>query len=279
MYNIKSKKTTFTEISPESKVKLTFSDDYAEIKATDKEHDISNYRRISHSKYCNIKTGEIGEYSTTFDNKKSDDSIRKTFNRAKELISMNFSGGKSEVFLTLCYDYTMSDTDKLNKDYISFRKKLDRRFPNCKYITIVEYKNNGSLHLHIFLKSGDNKQLFIDRDLLIKLWKQKSVYVQRINTKKDVFKLINYTNPFTNQHKYKQISYYKRGARILRPSQNITRPNKLTTSYEHAMDIMYSNNYMRNSETAYDVMAITNGNSAIKLNSIKKINFTRRNYI
>lgn len=201
MYKVESQKAVFTDISPDEQVKLIYSDNYAEIKSMDKKSTINSYRRISSNKYFNKETGEVGEYSITADNKKSDESIRKTFNRAKELINLNFSGGKSEVFLTLCYDYTMSDFSRLNRDYESLKRRLNRRFTNCKYITIIEYKDNGSLHLHIFLKSGDNKQLFIDRDLLIKLWGQKSVYIQRINTKKDVNKLANYINPFIMQKK------------------------------------------------------------------------------
>lgn len=72
------------------------------------------------------------------------------------------------------------------------------------------------------------------------------------------------------------MSFYKRNSRILRTSNNIIRSKNLTTSCKQAMNIMESNNYEKCNETAYDIIAITDGNNAIKLNTIKKISFTRR---
>ena len=274
MINIKTQKTSFTEIPVNETIALMYSDNYAEIKSVKIKSDISNYRRINSDKYYNHITGEIGLYKNNTENMKSEASLRKTFRKAENVINLNFDGGESEIFLTLCYDYTMTDTRKLNADYNLFRKKFNRHFPECVYVTVVEYKRNGSLHLHIFLKSCNKERLFLDRDLLIKLWGQRGVYIQRINTREDVKRLINYINPLVCKKKRDCLTYYKRNFRILRISQNAVRPKIIKTTYGNALNMLKDLNYKKDNETAYDIISFSD-NQSIKLNTIKKIQYRK----
>lgn len=152
-------------ISLDAECKLTISQNSAEITVLKyKPHDFKCLK-LSGSTYLNQRTGEVLDYSSSDDNTKSLDSMRKTFKRLNHLIIDNFSGGQSEVFMTLGYEYQMSDTTQLSHDFNLFWRKLKRRYKECEYISVAEYKGNRSLHLHILIKSLSNKKLFLERDL------------------------------------------------------------------------------------------------------------------
>lgn len=262
-------------ISSDEECKLTISQNSAEITVLKyKPHDFKCLK-LSGSTYLNQRTGEILDYSLSDDNTKSLDSMRKTFKRLNHLITDNFSGGQSEVFLTLGYEYRMSDIKRLSHDFNLFWRKLKRRHADCEYISVAEYKGNKSLHLHILIKSLSNKKLFFDRNLVIRWWGQSDVYIERILTQKDIERIAKYLNPFTNPKKFRRLPYYERNFRIYNCSKGIVKPKTIRLSVGEAMKYMRENHYVKNNETSYDVVANLDDKNTVVLNTVKKVYFTK----
>lgn len=263
------------EISSDTECKLIISQNSAEITVLKyRPHDFKCLK-LSGNTYLNQRTGEILDYTLSDDNTKSLESMRKTFKRLNHLITNNFNGGLSEVFVTLGYEYQMSDVKQLSHDFNLFWRKLKRRYIDCEYISVAEYKGNKSLHLHIFIKSLSNKRLFFDRDLIINLWGQSDVYIERIPTSKDVEKIAKYLNPFTNSKKFQRLPYYERNFRIYNCSKGIVKPETIKMSFREAMKFLAENSYERYSETAYDIIADMNDESSVVLNSVSKMKYKK----
>lgn len=262
-------------ISSDKICKLTISQNSAEITALKYSPYDFKCLKMSGSTYLNQRTGEILDYSRTDDNTKSLDSMRKAFKRLNHLIIDNFSGGQSEIFLTLGYEYQMSNVKRLSRDFNLFWRKLKRRYADCEYISVAEYKGNKSLHLHILIKSLSNKKLFFDRDLLIKLWGQSDVYIERIPKTKDVERIAKYLNPFTNPKKFQRLPYYTRNFRIYNSSHGIRKPETIKMSFGEAMNFMRNNSYIKCGENAYDIVANLDDNNNILLNSVEKMLFKK----
>ena len=232
--------------------------------------------RISDREYINHRTGEVLEYSRNENNTKSLDSMRKTFKRLNYLITDNFNGGQSEVFITLGYNYTMSDTAQLNHDLNLFWRKLKRRYKNCEYISIAEYTEKRGLHLHILIKSSDGQKLVFARDFIIKIWGQNDVYIERIKTSKDIEKISKYLNPFTNPKKFNRLSYYERNFRVYNSSQGIIKPQiESDIIVEQALSLLEEIGFKKSAITSYDIVETIRNGRKITLNNVIKINFSK----
>ena len=272
---IKFTKTESNSISQNGKCTIYLSPNYAEIVSTTREPKPFNYKRQPGNKYLNTKTGETFEFSKEVTDEKIRDSRRHTFKRFELLTRINFTGGHSEVFVTLGYDYIMSDIKRFNENFTSFCRKIKKKFNGCKYIAIVEYKGNKSLHVHMLIKSAENKRLFLDRDELIKLWGQKSVYIKRIPTTSDVERLIKYLNPFSNKNKQERLKWYNKNFNIFRHSQNIEKPKVLKDSVSNAWELMREYNFKIYEICSFSVIGQLDDGTEIKLNNIQKMKFTK----
>ena len=257
------------------KCKLIVSQNSAEVVILrNNPYDFKN-SKISDRERFNQYTGEVLEdYSA--DNTKSLDSLRKTFKRLNGLIRDNFKGGQSEVFMTLGYNYTMSDTAQLSHDLNLFWRKLKRRYKNCEYISVAEYKENAGLHLHIILKASDNQKLVLDRDFIIKIWGQTDVYIKRINAVKDVERISRYLNPFANSKKYKRLQYYERNFRIYNSSQGIVKP-KIESGilFAQALELLEATGFKKSTITSYDIVDTLQNSITVVYNTVIKINYRK----
>ncbi len=275
MNKISTEKGILKNINKDKKIKLIMSDNYAEIISAGRVIEPPHYHRISSNQYINRDTGEIKDYSTTDNRILSVDSLRKTYKRLDWIIKSNFKGEKSEVFLTLGYDSQMNDYETLKQDFNSFRKKFDRAYPKCEYIVVVEYKGNGDLHLHILIKSLDNKRLFLNRKLLVKLWGQNSVYIKRVRGSLGVDKLAWYLNPFKNKDKFGRLMFYKRNFKIYRRSKGIKTPQVITLTYDEAQKMLNDNNYKEYYSSSYSIVGeYSNGQKSV-FNDVTIIQFRK----
>ena len=263
------------EIPLDKKIRIILSDNFAEIMALEKETNPFNNKRISSRQYIDKNTGEVFNYKLKDTNGKSDESIRKALKRFSYIAKSNFEGKRYGIFLTLGYENKMDDMAQLNHDYNLFWRKLKRRYPLLDYIGVVEYKNNKSLHMHILLKSSDEKRLFLDREELIKLWGQNDVYIRRIDPHEGISKLTNYVNPFVNKKKYERLKFYERNSRIYRKSKGIIAPKKLTMTLEQAIELLNNNGYKEYNRSAYDIIGKLNDDMEVKLNNVTKIEYRK----
>ena len=158
-------------------------------------HNISKFRRLNKDEFINIETGEIRRFN--IGNFKSEKSIRRSMNKLRELIELNFTN-TNFLFITL----TTANLDGFNdikiakKHFKKFIRKLTDKYKDIAYVAKFEQHKNGNWHIHLIVKYLDNKPIFIDNDKIIKKIWGNNTYTELAN-KKDIEKVIAYMTKTT----------------------------------------------------------------------------------
>ena len=97
-------------------------------------------------------------------------SLRQIFRSLRQLIAANYSGGKSELFVTLTYAEQHNDPEKIHKDLVLFWKRLSYQRRDLRYIAIVEPHATGNFHVHLLLADTTGAELFIPNEEMEKIW-------------------------------------------------------------------------------------------------------------
>jgi hypothetical protein len=168
--NYKPKEWEKVKIRPEGKDRATVIKQEKRTK--------THIKKISKTHYEVLSTGEIKEYkeNTVEQNKKNRrQSLRRTFDQIKAIIRANFvnegePGCNAQVFMTLTYAENMTDEKRLYSDFDKFWKRLTYHIPGLEYLSIAEPQERGAWHLHVMIKKPTAKLLYIDYNLVAKLW-------------------------------------------------------------------------------------------------------------
>lgn len=210
----------------------------------------SNIKKLNKNEYIKLSTGEIKKFNYT--KNKSIDSLIKTIKHIREIIRCNFNGDKNEIFLTLTYKENMQDTDKLYNDFKKFFQKLKRKFKdyNFEYIAVAEPQERGAWHLHILLKAENQKSLFLQQEMLLKMWGYGGVFVERIKNNVDDLGtyLGTYFTDLLNENskqrkKGARLHLYPKGFKFYRTSRGIEKPKEIKIKYEELEKQGYKNTY------------------------------------
>lgn len=141
-------------------------------------------QKLDKDRMLNRITGEIVEihHIESRADPKNYQSLRSTFKRLKRLIGANFSGGKSELWLTLTYrESPMTDSKRLYLDFKNFMAKLRRKTKkDLAYLVVIEPQASGSLHAHVLMKTLDKSPLYIENKTVAQVWGQGFVNVRRL---------------------------------------------------------------------------------------------------
>ena len=266
-------RTTDEQIGMNDIVTVYYSDKHMAVTKCNNISDVP-YRKLSENRYLNVSNGQIKTIDKSENEIRSISSLRKTFSRLMNLISHNFFGGSSELFITLTYNRKIK-SDTVTKDIKNFWGRLSRFVENYrvyKALFITEFQNNHNIHLHVLLKRQDGSALSFSELDIKSLWRNGSVDVTPIY---DIDGLIQYFNPFLNKNKFDRLSYYKVNQKIFRCRGQFTRPKKLKGTYADALKIAEAYNLKEYKSDSYDVVDRNN----ITVNKITKINFKEnKNY-
>ncbi|MFT9344314.1 MAG: hypothetical protein ABF526_12040, partial [Liquorilactobacillus nagelii] len=85
-------------------------------------------------------------------------------------INSNFFGARNELFITLTYRSNMTDNSRLRKDFDRFMKRFKYKYNNIKYISVIEPQHRGSFHSHLLVKFLDLNNVFIENEIVAKMW-------------------------------------------------------------------------------------------------------------
>lgn len=212
---------------------------YTEVTYTDLKPK-ATVRKLDKKHYMVCSTKEVKEYKEN--DKKGNKSLYSTMKKIRELIRCNFNGSKNEVFLTLTYKENMQDRKKLYNDFKKFYQKLKRKFKEHKfeYIIIAEPQERGAWHLHILLKAVNQKKLYLQQNMLLKMWGHGGVYIERI--KDNVDDLGTYFGAYFTDLIDEDSKKRKKGARLhlypkyfkfYRTSRGIKKPELFYTQYKN----------------------------------------------
>lgn len=161
-------------------------------------------------------------------------SIRATMARLRRLIGANFSGGKSELWITLTYADWMRDSRIVYRDFKVFMQKIRKQYSQMQleYISVLEPQASGSWHLHVLLKSRSKSSLYIPNNVMQKLWNHGFTKTKRLKQSDNVASYVMaYLNDLpVGKGKRKQIIkglrlyYYPSNTNIYRRSRGIKDP-------------------------------------------------------
>lgn len=196
---------------------------------------------ISGKRYVNLETGEIfnmdAKATTRNDNIEE---VKRTMKRLRRLIAHNFSGGISQLWITLTYAKHITDFKVANRDFEIFMKRLRRRYSNLAYIAVIEPQASGRWHYHVLLKDTTGNILTIPNSELAHLWDKGFTKTKRL---KSSDKVGNYVLAYVSnldlqldksakekKHiKGARLFLYPKGLRIYRASRNIDNPIEETS--------------------------------------------------
>lgn len=112
----------------------------------------------------------------------------KAKNNLKKLAQANF--GKDSKFLTLTFnnenDFDITDIKSCNNKYSLFIRRLSRKFPGFKYITVLEFQKRGAVHYHILCNIG-----FKFKSELQELWGHGYIQINRVRTSSHIVRYIS----------------------------------------------------------------------------------------
>lgn len=226
-------------------------------------HNIGKYRRLNKDEFINIETGEIRRFN--IGNFKSEKSIRRSMNKLRELIELNFTN-TNFLFITL----TTANLDGFNdikivkNHFKKFIRKLTAKYKDIAYVAKFEQHKNGNWHIHLIVKYLDNKPIFIDNDKIIKKIWGNNTYTELAN-KKDIEKVIDYMTKTT------QLNNVPKDFELFTKSKNLSLKTIKTTFKEFKESI--KNNCYKVSEKAIIVRHIMTNKI---LNLHKKIIFKKK---
>lgn len=111
-------------------------------------------------------------------------------------------------FVTLTYADNMTDRDRGFRDFKNFMKRLRYRFPDVKYISVVEYQDRGAVHFHLLIN------LYIPHKMLEKIWGNGFVFIVLVRSRK---KAANYLKKYMSEDFLK----HEGGKKLFTRSQNL----------------------------------------------------------
>lgn len=172
-------------INPQSIVKVTTMNHLVEIQYMEKVNTESYIRKLDSDSYVDLRTGEIKEFERTVNRSQLENSLRKTFNRLRELINTNFAGLPNELFVTLTYrgELQTNDTKRVYEDFKNFMKRLKyayKKSTTIDYINVLEPHATGNFHMHVLIRFNDLESIYIPNSDLAEIWGHGFVTIQSL---------------------------------------------------------------------------------------------------
>jgi len=207
---------------------------------------LSDFKKLNNHQSINKSTGEIIEHKNN-DNCIDDRNMNNSYNELRRLIINNFSGCCG-LHIVLTYKYEMRDVNQLSIDFKNFWKRFRYKYKGCEYIAVKEPHSNGVWHMHVLIKSNNQKFLYVDSKKLENIWGNGFVKVERINNAE---KLASYLTVLKKNvpekdievndnlsKKQKLLKYYPRNVRLFNYSKGIKKPLRKTMTFGTLMRSM-----------------------------------------
>lgn len=248
---------------------------YLELRYLKHRNTQATIQKLDADHFVVLATGEIKKFGhetkSRIDNLGN---LKKSFNELRYRVHRNFSGARSELWVTLTYKENMKDAKRLSDDFRDFIKRMNRFMfgRNAKmgldYIMVPEPQGRGAWHAHILMKRKDGQNFFIENGELAKIWGHGFVTVRRISESTNVANyLVSYLGdlplneaqnleiPFDDEAvkevqvegqskkfvKGARLFLYPKGMQYFRASAGILKPEKyMTTKKETFKEPQYA---------------------------------------
>ncbi len=156
---MKAKKTNVKkhQISGETTVRVRNMGSVVDIQYSSMRGKGASVKRIDKEHYINVETGEVSDYEekeTKF-RIQNVGSVRRSMQKAYEIVNSNYIDNEHTSWLTLRLEKTITDVkifgSTFQKDFKNFMEKIRRIDPYVKYFYAIEPSANGTFHVHCLL--------------------------------------------------------------------------------------------------------------------------------
>ncbi len=247
--NVKVEKVEALSIPNYKESKVYISNHVVEVVTVQKPSiAIKRFKRISKDACINEETGEYIPFNSKRRSSKTQRHFKRAANDLRRIINLNFFGDHSEKFITLTYRYKMKDYVKAAEDFRNFWYLFKYRYPNCEYIRILEPQGNGNWHLHILVKDTTSKELYIEVDMLKKLWSKGNVWIEDLPFADNfgAYFSVNFDDSDDEQGKKstikgKRVECYPANFKLYTCSKGIRKPQAISMPYGDIKEIVKGN--------------------------------------
>ena len=239
---------------------------------------IHNYKKVGKNCCLNLVTNELIMYSKEKSKVKTQNHFKKSANILRRIINLNFTGEKSEKFLTLTYGYPMTDYKTALGDFKKFWSLFKYRFPDCEYIRVAEPQENGTWHLHILIKDMKANNLFVGIDMLRKIWGKGWVWIEDLPFADNFgayfsvrFSTIENSEKTEIIQKGSRIKFYPPDFKFYTCSKGIKKPKAIQMSHDELMEMV------DNAPPCYGYTNVISDSEGRPLNNITYEQFNLKN--
>ena len=166
---------------------------YLELRYLKHRNTQATIQKLDADHFVVLATGEIKRFSraskTRMDNVSH---LKASFNELRYRVHANFSGARSELWVTLTYKENMKDAKRLSDDFKRFMKRLNTYMfghgtkMGLDYIMVPEPQGRGRVARAHFDEAQRRAKLFIENGELAKIWGHGFVTVRRISESTNV---------------------------------------------------------------------------------------------
>lgn len=191
---------------------------YKKVTVTGNIIEVTTYERLN---VCG-KGGRIeGEGEYTNQNYKQRQQTRRK--RIRHLVACNFDS--KDKFITLTFrdtlDFDVQDVRACNKCFDNFTKRMRRRYPDFKYIAVIEFQDSngrGAVHYHMICKLP-----YLPADELASLWGYGFVRINQIDACDNVGAyVVKYMNKDMDDTRLCGLKAYNMSQGLAKPLQAVS---------------------------------------------------------
>lgn len=161
------------------------------------------------------ESDEKGEYSEQNYRERQ----RNRRNRIRQLICTNFDSGSKFVTLTFGkVDFDITDVKACNKHFKLFILRLKYRYPELKYVAVIEFQKRGAVHYHMICNLP-----FVKKKELQEIWGAGFIKINAIDKVDNVGAyVIKYMCKDTEDKRLQGLKAYNCSKGLLEPVQLCT---------------------------------------------------------
>lgn len=200
-------------------------------------------KKLNKYEYIVVDTGERKQFNLNKPTSKSD--VNRKLKKYENLVLANFTGGASELFVTLTCKENVTDITVIKQYYKDFIDNLKKDYKNLEHIGLFEQTDKGCWHIHAFLKNNNHKKLFIDHIKLLNYWGQGAVYVMQ---NKNTFQTLGHSKD-KRDDRLERFTHFPKGERLYHKSKGIKKPTKEKMEFKDCPEYNSANHTKVSSKT------------------------------
>ncbi len=202
-------------------------------------------KKLNKYEYLDLKTGEIKKYNLDKPTSKSD--VSRKLRKYENLVLANFTGGASELFITLTPKNNITDIAVIKQYFNDFVNNLEKDYQDIDFIALYEQTEFGCWHIHLFIKNNQHKRLYIPHQQLLNYWQQGAVYVM---PNKNTFQTLGHSKD-KRDDRLERFTHFPKGHRLYKKTLGIKAPTKEKMTFKECPEFNSVNHTRVSSKTYY----------------------------